>query len=511
LGAYVGDGRLAPPAADALDALDAARREGYETLLRSHRSAWADRWERADVVIEGDPELQRAVRFCLFHLMASVAGEGEAAVGARGLSGEGYRGHVFWDADVYVLPFLAATHPSSARAMLEYRVRRLPAARAAAAAEGRRGARFPWESARTGVDVTPDEIIDLAGRRRAVRTGEMEVHIVADVAWAAAWYLDWTGDEAFATGPGRELLIETARYWTSRIRLDEHGRGHIDGVIGPDEYHEDVDDNAYTNVMARWNLRRTADLVLADPRGGQEGEAEAWRSLADALVDGYDPGTGRYEQFAGFYGLEPVLIAEEAHRRPIAADVVLGPERVAEAQIVKQPDVLMLHHLVPGEVAEDSLVPNLDFYEPRTAHGSSLSPGVHAALCARAGRTDEALEALRLAARIDLDDLTGTTAAGLHMAAMGSVWKALAMGFAGLRPIDGALAVDPRVPEAWRRLEIPVELRGVRARLIAHADGFSVEAEGPLEVLVGEERIGVDADAPLRVRGTSGAWEVEDR
>ena len=247
-----------PDPGPVVDALDRARSTGFDRLLRTHRRAWARRWEDADVVVEGDEELQLAIRLALFHLMASVADTGEAAVGARGLTGTGYRGHVFWDADTFVLPFLAATHPAAARAMLEYRVRRLPAAMEAALAAGRAGARFPWESARTGRDVTPTSARDRAGRIVAIRTGQLEEHIVADVAWAACCYVDWSGDEDVRPGPGRRILVETARYWASRIRLERDGSAHIYGVIGPDEYHESVDDNAYTNVMARWNLRRAA-------------------------------------------------------------------------------------------------------------------------------------------------------------------------------------------------------------------------------------------------------------
>jgi hypothetical protein len=349
IGAYRSDER------EARAALREAEGEGFEVLLGNHRQAWAHRWEEADIVIEGDPELQLAVRFALFHLMASVADDGEAAVGARGLSGSGYRGHVFWDSDVFVLPFLAATHPAAARAMLEYRVRRLPQARDEAARLGRAGARFPWESAGDGYDVTPTHAHLPTGDVARIRTGESEEHIIADVAWAAACYLDWTGDAAFAAGPGRELLVETARYWDSRTRLGSDGRAHLYGVIGPDEYHEPVDDNAFTNVMARWNLRKAAEL------GGNETERTNWLHLADELVDGYDRMSGLYEQFAGFFELEPLVIADVAPRRPIAADMLLGVERTRGAQVLKQADVLMLHHLVPEEVAADSLLPNLDF------------------------------------------------------------------------------------------------------------------------------------------------------
>jgi trehalose/maltose hydrolase-like predicted phosphorylase len=449
-------------------ALADAEQAGFERLLREHREAWARRWQGADVVLEGDPELQRAIRFALFHLMSSVGDRGESAVGARGLSGLAYSGHVFWDSDVFVLPFLAATHPAAARAMLEYRVRRLPAAREAARALGLRGARFAWESAADGRDVTPASARLASGDLVRIRTGELEEHIVGDVAWAAAYYLAWTGDEAFAAGAGRDLFLETARYWASRVRFDEDGRAHIYGVIGPDEYHGPVDDNSFTNVLARWNLRQAAALDNLD-----EGERANWLAIADTLVDGFDRASGIYEQFSGFFDLEPLVIEEIAPRRPIAADLLLGAERTAGAQVLKQADVLMLHHLLPDEVAPGSLVPNLDFYEPRTAHGSSLSPAVNASLLARAGRYRAALEALRIAARLDLEDLTGSTAGGLHLATMGGLWQALAIGFGGIRPRGEALVVDPRLPTEWNALEFALRFRGRPLRLRIDRSGVA--------------------------------------
>ncbi len=479
LGAYDPDERAARAA------LAAAEEVGFEGLLREHREAWASRWREADVVVEGDQELQRAIRLALFHLMASVADTGEAAVGARGLTGPAYRGHVFWDSDVFVLPFLAATYPEAARAMLEYRVRRLPAARELARSQGRQGARFAWESAEDGRDVTPEAARLATGQLVAIRTGELEEHITGDVAWAAAHYLDWTGDEEFAAGPGRDLFVETARYWVSRVRFDQDGRGHIYGVIGPDEYHEPVDDNAFTNVLARWNLRRAAGIGGVD-----EDERVTWLTIAETLVDGYDRASGLYEQFAGFFELEPLVIEEIAPRRPIAADLLLGAHRTEGAQVLKQADVLMLHHLLPDEVAPGSLVPNLDFYEPRTAHGSSLSPAINASVLARAGRYRPALEALEIAARMDLDDLTGTTAGGLHLATMGGLWQALVFGFGGIRPRADMLVVDPRLPKEWNALEVSLRFRGRPLRLRIDRDGVTATR----------------GDWHVRLRDT--AWEV---
>ncbi len=470
----------------ALARLVDARAAGFDHLLAEHRRAWAGRWAAADVGIAGDDDLQLATRVALFHLMASVATSGDATVGARGLSGHGYRGHVFWDSDVFVLPFLAATHPPAARAMLEYRVRRLDVAMEAALAEGRVGARFPWESATFGDDVTPRSVRDRSGHVTPIRTGWAEVHIVADIAWAAAHYIDWTADRAFAEDDGHRLFVETARYWTSRVRVDNDG-AHLYGVIGPDEYHEPVDDNMFTNVMARWNLRRAA--ASAQRVGGIDAaEVTKWLDLADALVDGFDPATGVYEEFAGFHTLEPLLISEVA-RRPIVADLLLGRSRVRAAQVVKQADVLMAHHLVPDECEGGSLASNLDYYEPRTAHGSSLSPGVHAALLARVGRLDEALSWLRLAAQVDLTDVTQTTAGGLHLATMGSVWQALAWGFAGVRALPEALRVDPRLPDELDALELRVQYHGVPVRIEIGHEATTITATRPVPLVFGEAAV----------------------
>lgn len=486
--AYATDPRQAPRPEAALEALEAAEQLGVETLLAEQRSAWARRWSIADIRIEGDPELQRAVRFCLFHLMASVADRAEAALGAKGLSGPGYRGHVFWDTDVFVLPFLAATHPSAARALVGYRVQRLDAARAAAARGGFEGARYPWESADTGDDVTPPWITDSSGKPLRVLTGEQEEHITADVAWAMARYQAWSGD-AQTLGACRELLCETARYWASRIRLDSGGAAHIDGVIGPDEYHENVSDNAFTNAMVRWNLLHAAAL-------GQPGAEEAgrWRRCAAALVDGFDPTALRHEQFAGYFGLEPLTVADLPH----GADPVelLGREHVERTQLVKQADVLMLHLLIPNLVSAGSLGPDIDWYEPRTTHASSLSAPVHAAVLARAGRLDDALAYLRKSATIDLDDHYGNTRDGLHVATMGGVWHALVHGVAGLELHGQNLKLHPHLPPGWEALEFQVMVHDVAFRFRVLPDRVAVRADKARGVRVGtcEDWVEVGAD-----------------
>jgi trehalose/maltose hydrolase-like predicted phosphorylase len=232
-------------------------------------------------------------------------------------------------------------------------------------------------------------------------------------------------------------------------------------------------------VMARWNLRAGADA--GDRASVPSAEARRWRELADRLVDGYDPATGRYEQFAGYFGLEPLLISDVA-APPVAADLLLGRDRVARSQLIKQPDVLMLHHLLPDQVEADSLVPNLDYYNPRTAHGSSLSPTITASLLARAGRPDEALAMLRTALALDPDDLNGMTGAGLHMANLGGVWQAVVAGIAGVRVRAGVLTVDPRLPAAWGGLQLRFRCLGRKVRLDITHDRTGVWADAPLAV-----------------------------
>ncbi len=485
---YLADPERVPDPASADEGLAGDMSVGFDELLAEQRRAWAARWANAEVTIAGDPDAELAVRFALFQLMACVGDGDEAGVGARGLSGPAYAGHVFWDAEVFVLPVLAATHAPAAESMLRYRLARLDAALANAAAAGRTGARFPWESASTGMDVTPRSALDAHGVTVAILTGEAEEHIVADIAWAAWHAAAWTGDRTFLLGPGRSLVIETARYWASRAERDADGTAHLRGVIGPDEYHELVDDNAFTNVMAAWNLRRGAELVEAIIAEGQpvdvtREEVADWREVADTLVDGYDADTGVYEQFSGFAALEPLIISELAST-PVAADVLLGRERVAGSQVIKQADVLMLHQLVPEACAPGSLGPNLAFYAPRTAHGSSLSPAIQASLLARAGRANEGLDHFRLACRIDLDDLTGTTAGGLHVAGLGGIWQAVAFGFVGLWPGPDGLVVDPHLPDAWDAVEITVVFRGVRVTIRVEGDTIDVSSDGDVIVVL---------------------------
>jgi trehalose/maltose hydrolase-like predicted phosphorylase/hydroxymethylpyrimidine pyrophosphatase-like HAD family hydrolase len=475
--ATVAEPRVAPRRADAAHRLSAALGAGFERLLAEHRAAWAHRWRAVDVSIPDDPEAELAFRFVLFQLWSLTGASPELAVGARGLSGAAYSGHVFWDADVFLLPAMMTIDPSAASAMVRYRLNRMPQALERARSCGRAGARFPWESALTGDDVTPTSGF-LGGREVPILTGELEEHITADVAWAVVRRATWCNEAGTLAADERRLLVETARYWESRATAGLDGRLHIVGVIGPDEYHERVDDNAFTNVMARWNLREACRRAGSD---AQPDERAAWDQVAASLVDGYDPETGRHEQFAGYYDLETLLVRDLAPP-PVAADILAGRDRIAHSQVIKQPDVLMLHHLVPGEVAPGSLVADLDFYHPRTAHGSSLSPAVAALVLARGGRPDEALELLRVALNLDLEDRGGTTASGLHVGAAGGAWQALLFGVLGVDVRDGVLHLDPKLPAKWHRVDVRFRCLGSDVRVSARSAYMTVSSSRPMSV-----------------------------
>lgn len=490
--ASVGDGRIVAVDRDrpAHDALARALGQGRPRLLASHRRAWRERWLDADVAIDGDGQAQRDLRFALYHLI--IAGDPEsdrASIGARSLSGPGYRGHVFWDTEVFCLPFFIWTHPETARALLAYRHRTLPAARAKAARLGYEGALFAWESADTGEETAPESVDLPDGTELKVLTGLQEHHIAADVAWAVWQYWQVAGDDDFMAAMGAEMVLETARFWASRTTVDAAGAHHICEVIGPDEYHEGVDDNAFTNVLARWNLR-TADALcdrfpaVADRLGVTAAERARWEEVAAGLVVGFDPETRLYEQFAGFFERENIRAVDLAPR-PFTGEMVVGVDRLRTTQVVKQADVLMLGVMLPDEVDSGTQEANYRYYEPRTSHGSSLSPAMHALVAARVGDLDDALSYFHLAGGVDLDNRMGNAADGVHIATMGGLWQAAVFGFGGIRAAGNAVRIDPRLPSAWAGLSFPIRWRGARIDVSVQGDVMELDLQAPAVVAVG--------------------------
>jgi trehalose/maltose hydrolase-like predicted phosphorylase len=475
-------GRDGPaPAALAAERLHQATAAGLPAVLERSAAAWAGRWATADIEISGDDELQRRVRFASYHLIGCAnPDDPHAAPGARSLTGERYKGHVFWDNEIFVLPFFVHTHAPTARAMLGYRYHTLPAARENARARGWRGAAYAWESADTGQDVTPAYYVTAAGERKDVRTGEQEHHLNADIGCAVWQYWQATGDDAYLLAEGAEILLELARFWASRAERGADGRWHVRMVIGPDEYHEDVDDNAYTNQLAAWLLGRAVELAawLADRHPGRwrslgaalglsDGELDDWRTVAAGLVDGQDPETGLIEQHRGFHQLEEVDLA--ALRSPTASgEAALGWGRLARLKVIKQADVVLLLALLGDRFPRAVQEANYRYYEPLTVHDSSLSPAVYALVAARLGDLGTAERYLRRATRLDLDFDRGVTAAGgVHIAALGGLWQALVLGFGGMTVGGGELRFAPHVPAAWGSLRFRVHWRGELLEVIA--------------------------------------------
>lgn len=459
--------------------------------MARHEAAWAARWRACDVTIDGSPRLERALRFAIYHLVSAVnPDDPRCSIGARALSGEAYRGHVFWDTDIFIVPLFAHTYPEAARALIAYRHHTLPGAKRKAAALGYRGALFAWESTDTGDEATPAAVVSPRGEIVRVLCGEEEQHIAADVAYAVTAAARVTGDRAISRALGRDILIETARFWASRVEKGDDGLFHIRRVIGPDEYHETVDDNAFTNWMARFNLRRGA--LAAASLGGATDEPRAWRAIADAMYLGLDERTGLIEQFAGFHQLEHVDLAELGpHHAP--ADVVLGRARMQASQIVKQADVVMLLALLWDEIPPAVRRRCFLHYEPRTAHGSSLSPGIHALVAARLGLSDIAERYLEQTADIDLGNTMGNAAGGVHAAALGSLWQAVVLGVAGVRPAPDdaeALWIEPHLVHGIHHLGFPLTWRG--RRLTIDIDDLAIE-------------IAIDGPAPLEIRAF-GPW-----
>lgn len=463
---------------EALAALRRARAVGPSRLLAAHTRAWADRWAASDVEVAGDDRAQQALRFAIYHLVSAANPEDErVSIGARALTGSVYNGHVFWDTEIFLLPFYTFTWPAAARALLLYRFHTLPAARAKAARMGYRGALYAWESAGSGAEATPPYAITSSGQVVVFRSATEEQHISADVAYAIWQYWQATDDVAFLLDAGAEIILETARFWASRAALEADGRYHIRGVIGPDEYHEGIDDNAYTNGLARWNLEwglEVTDLLRARWPARWAGlrerldlstdELAAWHDVAGRLVTGPDARSGLFEQFAGFFDLEPIDLAAYA-LRTVPMDVLLGRERTQQSQVVKQADVVMLLALLWDRYSPAVRETNFRYYEPRCGHGSSLSPATHALVAARLGDVDLAEHYFRQAAAIDLDNTMGNTAGGVHIATLGGLWQAAVLGFGGLSLAANGLRLDPHLPRAWHALRFPVQWRGRLARI----------------------------------------------
>lgn len=479
-----------------LEALKEAEAMGYQALADESAAAWKEEvWDRAPVVIEGgeDAELdQFAVRFAQYHMRAFVpAHDNRMNIGAKGLSGEGYKGHCFWDTEIFLLPYYIFTAPETARKLEEYRYLSLPGAHRKAAENGYSGAMFPWESAwlddgetcplYAGTDI-------ITGLPIKVWSGIIEQHISADVAFGAWQYGVIADDEEFMENCGYELIMDTATFWASRLEKGEDGRYHINDVVGPDEYHEHVNDNAFTNYMARWNMNKAAEY--ADSLRAEKPELYAKLDAKLDIKTNYGKWTdGRDNMFLPQPAEDNILPMDDRfmdgefidlskykaqdHVGGIMKDYNL--EQIQHIQVCKQADCLVLFYLLEDEFPAEVKKASWDYYVERTLHDSSLSLSTHSVMAADMGDDEMAYDLFKRSCAIDLGPYMGTSDAGIHAASFGGIWQCAVYGFGGLRMLDGRLRIEPRLPEAWDRLSYTVMWKGEKLGVTVTKDGVDVE------------------------------------
>ncbi|MGW0841836.1 glycoside hydrolase family 65 protein [Streptomyces sp. NPDC002787] len=486
--------RSLPAVADQVDAaLSAAAYGGWQGLVDEQRSRLDDFWARADVEVDGDEEIQQAVRFALFHVLQAGARAEQRAIPAKGLTGSGYDGHAFWDTETFVLPLLTHTAPDAVTEALRWRRNTLPAARDRAAQLGLKGAAFPWRT------------IDGSEGSAYWPAGTAAFHVNAAIADAVVRHTTVTGDTAFERDTGVELLVETARLWRSLGHHDHHGAFHIDGVTGPDEYSAVVDDNTYTNLMARANLLAAVDAVERHPDraarlGVDDEESAAWRDAAQAMHIPYDHELGVHEQHAGFTRHQRWDFKNTgADQYPLMLHFPYFD--LYRKQVVKQADLVLALYKCGDRFDEDQVARDFAYYEPLTVRDSSLSACCQAVIAAQVGHLRLAYDYLTETAMMDLADLENNTRDGLHIASLAGTWTALVAGFGGMRHHGTAVGFAPRLPERLSRLAFNVGLLDncLRVEIKSRYATYELLAGDSLTIRHYGEPVTLDGDKPRRL------------
>ena len=477
---------------DGLALLEALAPRGYDALFAESAAAWARFWDDQDIRIDSCDDFdQLAIRFALYHLeIMTRKGDSRIGIAAKGLSGEGYKGHSFWDTETFIFPYFQMARPETARTLLEYRYRGLYGARLKAAENGLVGAMYPWESAWiSDGEVTP-WLLGVSmhtGEPLYCLTGKIELHITADIIYALEQYYIATGDKDFMEKCGYEMILETARFWNSRLEwIEERGRYEINDVIGPDEYQEHVNNNAYTNYMAKYNmdlaLRIIDELPRENPQVWQRLSAIAdWQALKQDLTARLPkmylpqphPETGIIPQFDGYFDLKYIDLT------PYKKNTIVGTifhdysnEELQDYQAAKQADIVELLYQLEDMVSPEVREKNYFYYEERTLHDSSLSKAIHSVTACDLGLSDEAYDMFQKAASTDLGQEMQSSNAGIHSANMGGVWQDVVMGFGGMRISHGKLRINPHLPKNWESLSYAIHWQG--SRLVVTVDKESV-------------------------------------
>lgn len=460
-------------------------------LIDEHFEFYKNARKRAAIDIDGDDEVLKGVLWNAFNLIQLEYPEySDVSIAATGLHGQGYFGHVFWDTEIFMLPFYLATCPQEAKALLEYRYKRLGEAREIAKSRGYLGAEFPWTSAYTGADVTPPDWDRCAKR---------QIHISADVAYAFHNYYVQTNDYEFYKNCGIETIVETAKFYASRAQKGDDGKYHLLDVIGPDEYNIHADDNYYTNFMAKYNISEALSAMKTLKETDEEEYAriaektqfEKHENLLETVEKNLAfPNTknGVIEQYNGFFRLKDNgAIERDENGMPKNKNYVYA----SDVQVLKQADAVMALYLFPDEFDEQTQKATFDYYEKRCNHGSSLSPSIHAIVGLRNGFKEHAYSFLRLTALLDLNNmhLDKNLHEGLHTACAGGTWCAVVYGFGGVQIKGGKLYIAPTLPEKWNSFSFCFTNKGVSYSVKADKNGFEIVADGDAEYYVFGEKI----------------------
>jgi len=489
-------------------------KDGYESELEEHKKIWRKIWDEIDIKINGDEKAQLGIRFNLFQLSASAYdGDTKVSIAAKALHGEGYKGHIFWDTEVFMLPFFIYTRPKVAKALLMYRYNTLKGARENASITGYKGARFAWEAADEGLEVTPKWGVDYDGNAVRIWTGDEEYHINSDIAFGIVEYYRATNDKEFLVNYGIEILLDTAKFWQSRVEYSKgKDRYEISSVIGPDEFHEHVDNNVFTNYLAKWNIEKalffkdwlkTEDnvvyKVLCSKLGLNDEDFKLWDIMAEKMYIPKSEDGMIIEQFEGYFDLADIEIAQyDENEMPVWPD--FEGNKLGETQLIKQADVAQLMIMLPEEFSEEVKKSNYEYYEKRTMHKSSLSPSMYSILGLAVGDRQNAYKYFMKAIFTDLEDNQGNTDFGLHAAASGGSWQSAIFGFVGLRVNkEGILNINPWLPEQWEGLSFNINWKGSRVCISIFKDKIKVNSTGKVTLNIYDKKYLISEENDLVV------------
>ncbi len=472
---------LSPEDGDAVEAVVERRLAAlpsYAEALEAHSAEMAVFWQRSDLVIEGNPEDQVALRYNILQLAQSCPEHtNKCSIGARGLTGEMYEGSVFWDTEIFMLPFFTLTRPQAARKLLEFRYNTLPEARAHAQSNWFEGAMYGWQVNADGVEQTPQGV-----------GAYYSIHVVADIAYAILDYWHCTGDGDFLLCGGLEILMETARFWVSRVTLRDDGCYDINAVRGPNEYDVLVNNNLYTNMMARENLCLCMDVMerfakthpaelaaIKEKIRLDESEPTTWRGVADKLVLPFDEKRNLWLEDDTYLRRRPLDMAKAKPTAKRIIDTTIPYEALPFYQVTKQADVLHVMKNLPWYFTPEQVKTAYEFYQPRTAFDSSLAYSMFALMSARLGRMEEAERYFELTAKLDLKNVQLNTISGLHFACFGGTWQAAVFGFGGVEIGADGIRVDPHLPRGWQSMRFTLCFRGAWLKFSIQKNALAVE------------------------------------